>query len=316
MIAVFALLFELVDTASAPHIPDTPEPSVIVEPDTPEPSTEPEPTTEPEPSTEPKPGYNPVADGFVTVLMDASDISRGNLILVNNDHSYEIPDNLDLVNITAVKTGIYRVLEDNFRLSESIMEPLDDMMAAYHAATGSNTVAIISAFRTFANQQRVLNNYIASVGRREALRWASPPGHSEHHTGLAVDFGIIENGVRRTFQGTGTTAWFRRNSYRFGFVLRFPPDKTDITSIAHEPWHFRYVGHLHAYLMYNNNLCLEEYIELLSEFTYDEPLEVIFEDETYEIYFVQGTVIPIPHGCEFDISGNNIDGFIVTVVGA
>jgi D-alanyl-D-alanine carboxypeptidase len=313
MTAIFTLIYELTDTAAAPYEIDVPRQDIEPEPEPTDISDEPETTEEPEPSTESEPDYDPVSDGFVTVLMDITDISNGSLILVNHDHGYEIPDNLDLVNIVEAKTGSYRVLNDNFQLSELLIEPLDDMMAAFHTATGNSTVAIISAFRNFDDQQRILNNYISRVGRTEALRWAALPGHSEHHAGLAFDFGIIESGVRRTFHGTGVTAWFRRNSYRFGFILRFPADKTNITDTAHEPWHFRYVGLPHSYIMFRDNLCLEEYIEFLSDYTFDNPFEVVFEDEVFEIYSVQGVEIPIPHGCEFEISGNNIDGFIVTI---
>ena len=326
MIAAFTLVYGLTDRAAAPDEdrgifvpvpPDEPETTDDPDdPDDPEPADEPvEPVPADDPVDDPTddPTDDPVIEGFITVQMDASDISAGNLILVNHDYGYDIPADLDLVNITNTKTGSYRVQDSNFRLLRSVIEPLDEMMADFQDATRNTTVAIISAYRSYDNQQRILNGYISRLGRREALLLAALPGHSEHHTGLSIDFGIIESGVRRVFQGTGNTAWFRRNSYKYGFILRYPQGKVNITNTSHEPWHFRYVGLLHAYIMFQKNFCLEEYIDFLAGYSYDEPFEFLFEDEFFELYFVQGTEIPVPVDCVFDITGTNTDGFIVTL---
>jgi len=188
------------------------------------------------------------------------------------------------------------------------------MMDAYFTVTNGRYVTIISAFRDLDSQQRILNTYISRMGRREALRWASLPGHSEHHTGLAFDFGIMFGNTRSTFTGAGSTSWFRRNSYRFGFILRYQESKTHITQTANEPWHFRYVGLPHSIIMFQNNWCLEEYIEIIREYTFEEPFEIEIDEIQYEIYFIEGTDVRLPFNSEYEISGNNIDGFIVTVV--
>jgi D-alanyl-D-alanine carboxypeptidase len=187
------------------------------------------------------------------------------------------------------------------------------MMEAFISATGNRSVAIISAFRSRENQERILNDYISRMGRREALRWAALPGHSEHHTGLAFDFGVMTGNNRSTFTGTGNTAWFRRNSYNYGFILRYQQHKTEITQTAYEPWHYRFVGLPHSVIMARNDWCLEEYIELLRNYTFEEPFTFELGDILYEIYFTTSTQVPLPINSEFEISGNNIDGFIVTV---
>ena len=320
VIAAFTLVYALSDTAAAPYerienddpvIMETPEPPD--EPDEPDITDESE--DEPEDEPEEEPVHNPIDDGFIIIDMDEADIHRGPLILVNFENEYKIPEDLDLVNIVEAKSSPYRVQIDNFRLARSIIEPLDDMMNAFISATGNRSVAIISAFRTLNNQQTILNNYISRMGRRQALRWAALPGHSEHHTGLAFDFGILSGGVRTTFDGTGSTAWFRRNSYRFGFIHRFARDKTHITQTEHEPWHFRYVGLPHSRIMFQENWCFEEYHEILrNEHPFETPYEFEHDGVNYWIYFVEGTEIKLPLNCEFDISGNNIDGFIVTAI--
>ena len=329
IIAAFTLVYTLTETAKAPydrdaisdeHVAETAqleeEPEQIDEPFEPEISTEPEPEQEPEQEPEPPDElleFNPNIDGFVTIHKEESDIHRGPLILVNHDHAFEIPDDLELINIVDAQTTSFRVQHNASQLAPSIIQPLDEMMEAFLAATNNRSVTIRSAFRNYESQQRILNTYTSRMGRREALRWASLPGHSEHHTGLAFDFGIVSGGTVNIFTGTGNTSWFRRNSYRHGFILRYAQNKTHITQTAHEPWHFRYVGLPHSVIMFQNNWCLEEYIEIIGEYTFEEPFEFEFNEILYEIYFTASTDVRLPLNSEFEISGNNIDGFIVTI---
>ena len=98
--------------------------------------------------------------------------------------------------------------------------------------------------------------------------YSCAPGTSDHQTGLAVD--IVQRNLPDRFDSliqefgeTEAGKWLAENAHHFGFVLRFPPDKENITGIIYEPWHFRYVGRTHATAMYEMNLCLEEYVEYL-----------------------------------------------------
>jgi len=248
-----------------------------------------------------------------SIHMDDSDIYHGSLILVNQDHRYEIPETEDFIAVSGVKTPSYKVADTEMVLSSSIIEPLNEMMDAFYAETGNDMVTIRSAFRSYELQQNTFNEYVLLVGRIEATRWASLPGYSEHHTGLAFDFGIDADGEVKSFTNVGANTWFVRNSWRYGFILRFPSDKTSITKTAYEPWHFRYVGKPHSYIIFINNWCFEEYIEVLMGYSRDEPYTATYEDSYYEIYYTQDTEIDIPPDREIDISGNNIDGYIVTM---
>jgi D-alanyl-D-alanine carboxypeptidase len=250
---------------------------------------------------------------YITIHIGLSDICKGSLILVNHEYSYELPESSDFVVVSNVKTTSYRLADSGFLLSETIINPLNEMMDAFFAETGSSAITIRSAFRDLAWQQQIYNSYVSRVGQLNAGKWASLPGHSEHHTGLAFDFGVYSDGEVRGFSNTGVNTWFVNNSYRYGFILRYPAEKTDITGTTYEPWHFRYVGIPHAYYISENGLCLEEYIELLTEFTQDEPLSILYDDNIYEVFFTRSVDIGIPADSEYDISGNNIDGFIVTL---
>jgi len=320
--AAFTFVYLLSDTAAAPYERiDPPEDTIMA---TPDPEDEPpdesvddpadDPVDEPvdDPTDEPEPVF--VEEGFITLEMEENEIHQGYLLLVNHDHTFTIPNNLDLVRIVDARTTQFRVQPESSRLLRSVMEPLDEMMADFRTATNNRSVAIRSAHRDYEMQQSILNRYISQMGRREALRWAALPRHSEHHTGLAFDFGVMSGNTMNTFTGTSNTVWFRRNSYRYGFILRYPQNKTHITQTNHEPWHFRYVGLPHSALIHQNDWCLEEFIENIRNYTYEEPMEFEHDGVLYGIYFAEGTSIRIPINTEFDISGNNIDGFIVTIV--
>jgi LAS superfamily LD-carboxypeptidase LdcB len=236
----------------------------------------------------------PSNDDFVTVRMDNSDIFRGNLLLINHNYRFEIPFELDLAAIADYKTPSYRVTDSDILLSRIAIGCLNDMMDAFFAETGSSNITIISAFRGYERQQGILNDYIALVGYNQARRWAALPGHSEHHAGLAVDLGVYSNGALRTFRSTGVNAWFRQNSYNYGFILRFTHEKFEITRTEYEPWHFRYVGLPHSYIIQQNGWCLEEYIEFIMWHTREEPFRAVLGGDAYEIYFTRDTEIRIP----------------------
>jgi D-alanyl-D-alanine carboxypeptidase len=314
---LFASLYPLNESASAPYNSiDNPPDDVIETPyitDIPDDTTNNDEEPDDNPIDEP---FNTNGDyqrlGYAFITMDESDIANGSLVLVNRDHEYEIPDDLDVVNIVSFKTESFRVLPPNYSLLRSVIGALDRMMAGYVQSTWDRTIAINSGFRTIAAQEKALNDQIALTGYTQAMRWVAPPGFSEHHTGLAVDLIVYSGGYRMDFTGEDNTEWFKLNSYRFGWVHRYPPDKTRITMTPHEPWHFRYVGLPHSYIMFENNWVLEEYLNIIHNHTMDDPFIYEFEGIEYEIYFAEGIIVPIAFNREFVLSGNNIDGFIVT----
>lgn len=250
---------------------------------------------------------------YITVEIDEFYLHKGSLLLINHDNRFEPPAYPDLVLISDFKTSSYRITDSKLRLSYSIMPHLNKMMDDFSSETGSSAVTIISAYRDNDKQQAILNEYIALVGAAEAGKWASPPGYSEHHTGMAFDLGVYSGGSVKAFYGTGAYAWFKENAYKYGFILRYPPDKTDITRIANEPWHYRYVGDVHAFIMKENDLCLEEYIGFIMDHPPEGSYKIEYGADTYEVFFTQSSEFSVPKGCEYTISGNNSDGYIITV---
>ena len=296
-----------VEVSSAP--PSTPvsgtspdvsaSPIVSDNPDTPEPS--------PSPSPEPP--------KFAILHMDEADISRGDLILVNAQHEYKIPGETGNVLINDYKSSSSLLFDKDAVLPQKTIEAINKMLDDFHAETGLSNVILYSTFRTFAKQQSIFDERVAMYGsREEANKWAALPGFSEHHTGLAVDFAIYIDQVINTFKGEGAYAWITENAHKYGFFLRYQADKTDITGTAYEPWHFRYVGVPHSYFIERRGYCYEEYMDYLMSFKFDGfHLNGYYDGDLYEIYYVQGTEVPVPTDREYTISGNNIDGFIVTI---
>lgn len=129
---------------------------------------------------------------------------------------------------------------------------------------------ICSSYRTNQRQRELFKNQVdkyvaagmtAEEAEIEAAKWVAIPGTSEHQTGLAVDIVALDYQILDEGQeDTPEQKWLMENSYRYGFILRFPTDKSDVTGIHYEPWHYRYVGKEAAAEMYSKGVCLEEYL--------------------------------------------------------
>lgn len=104
--------------------------------------------------------------------------------------------------------------------------------------------------------------YSREEAREKAGHQVAVPGTSEHQLGLAVDIVDVNYQLLDTNQeNTAVQKWLLKNSWRYGFILRYPTDQTDVTGIVYEPWHYRYVGKEYAQDIYKKGLCLEQYLE-------------------------------------------------------
>ena len=91
--------------------------------------------------------------------------------------------------------------------------------------------------------------------------FSNPPGSSEHQSGLCADLHNLPS-ADVSFSKKAAYTWLRDNCWKFGYILRYPEDKVDVTGISFEPWHYRYVGRYHAKRIFDEGLCLEEYLKL------------------------------------------------------
>ena len=198
--------------------------------------------------------------------------SDWDLLLVNKKH--EVPEGY-ILELEEVESG-HQV---DKRIAKSLEQMLSD------ARKEGLSPIICSSYRTNAKQQKLYNNKVREYKRwgcsseeaeELASYWVAIPGTGEHETGLAVDI------VSRDYQildekqeQTDVQKWLIDNSYKYGFALRYPTDKKDITMINYEPWHYRYVGVDNATYMKEHDMCLEEYIEYLKQLEEEDYNEIV-----------------------------------------
>ncbi|MBQ4467961.1 MAG: D-alanyl-D-alanine carboxypeptidase family protein [Firmicutes bacterium] len=136
----------------------------------------------------------------------------------------------------------------------------------YNAAADKDlNFKICSAYRSYSQQRSLFNNYMYSRGASTAFILSAYPGRSEHHTGLAIDLLTGRNGwaMSNSFGNTKEGKWIKKHCAEYGFILRYPDGKTDITGYGYESWHLRYVGKDVAKEIMSNGLTLEEYLDKL-----------------------------------------------------
>lgn len=119
-------------------------------------------------------------------------------------------------------------------------------------------LSLISGYRSYKKQTKLYNSYVKQDGEEKASMYSAKPGHSEHQTGLAFDIGKVED----SFKNTNEAKWIEENAHLYGFIVRYPKNKTDITGYIYEPWHVRYLGIDIATKVKESGLCLEEYLEV------------------------------------------------------
>ena len=148
-------------------------------------------------------------------------------------------------------------------VDERIYGPLMEMLEAAKEENWDQLPLVVSGYRTQEKQQSLYKDKIAryrgqgypeSEAKELAEQWVAIPGYSEHQLGFAVDI----NGATYAVY-----LWLQENSYKYGFIFRYPGSKTEITGTAEEVWHYRYVGAEAAAAIYEQGICLEEYLESL-----------------------------------------------------
>ncbi|WP_243290762.1 M15 family metallopeptidase [Bacillus sp. FJAT-47783] len=119
----------------------------------------------------------------------------------------------------------------------------------------------VSAFRPYEYQVSLFNNEVEQKGEEHAIQAVAQPGQSEHQTGLTIDVSSESVGYQITeqFGETKEGIWLKEHAHEFGFIIRYPKGKEDITLYQYEPWHIRYVGEKVAKVLFENDLTLEEY---------------------------------------------------------
>lgn len=187
------------------------------------------------------------------------------LILVNKtnplDKDYVPANMIDVVNTRKDGRATQKMVKEAEKALEAFLLEAKEY--------GVTNVSVTSAYRSYAYQEQLFNSYVnqhlSKYPSREACEkyvetFSARPGTSEHQTGLTCDMHNLSS-AEVSFAKTKEAKWLAENAHRFGFILRYPEDKVDITGYSYEPWHFRFVGRKVATEIYQNGWCLEEYFE-------------------------------------------------------
>ncbi|MFY0742951.1 M15 family metallopeptidase [Solibacillus silvestris] len=224
-------------------------------------------------------------------------VSDGDLVLVNRDVALqEEPDNLATIPYDIADNVI---VNSEYFLEEQAIEPLNQL---FHAAAdaGIEHFIINSAYRSGTLQKQLFDQYGAD--------YSLPAGYSEHQTGLSIDIGSTVGKMENAAEGK----WMEQHAAEFGYILRYPKDKVDITGIEYEPWHFRYIGLPHSIKMQQHVFAFEEYIAYLKEKQF---YKMKVNDTTYFVQYTDNkTSVNTLESNNIKVSGDNVSGYIITSV--
>jgi D-alanyl-D-alanine carboxypeptidase len=244
----------------------------------------------------------PEKDGL-SIPVTKDRIYKGDLLLVNKAHPVppggEASEAINLSKHRELENG-FVILDKSIRLTPSLLKKFSTLIEAAKK-DGVNRFMISSGYRDEQEQSRLYKE----MGPDYAL----PAGYSEHNLGLSLDIGSTQGEMEHAAEGK----WLRDNAWKYGFILRYPEDKTAITGIRNEPWHFRYVGLPHSAIMHQKNFVLEEYLDYLKE---QKSTTTTIGNQVYDIFYYpisKNTTIQVPANGLYEMSGNNMDGVIVTV---
>lgn len=207
--------------------------------------------------------YNDNNEKTVKQKPIVSNTSDWNLILVNKDSL--IPDDYEVETVN---------IEGRWKIDIRAKDAAEKMLA--DARKEGLDPIICSAYRSSIDQKLLFNNkvkqykamgYSQKNAEEQASSWVAIPRTSEHELGLALD--IVSRkyqNLNKNQENTDVQKWLMEHCYEYGFILRYPTEKKDITKINYEPWHYRYVGIKDAMFIKEKGFCLEEYIEFLKEY--------------------------------------------------
>ena len=246
-----------------------------------------------------------------TITLSGDDLHQGSLLLVNAD-----------VPMSACGKRVLIPADEHFPDILMEREAANVLQHILKEIGCRGEIVPVSGYRSAGEQTVIYEDSLRDNGEDFTRKFVALPDHSEHQTGLAIDLALRKEEIDficPEFPYDGICETFREAAVEYGFIERYPKEKEQVTGIAHEPWHFRYVGYPHSELMDKHGFVLEEYIDFLRQFTvHGEHLYMQRKNKRIEVFYVpvgsDGTAtVVVPEQSYYDISGNNFDGFIVTL---
>lgn len=268
------------------------------------------------------------------IVLDREDLHRGALILVNEKYGigWNAPGELEAVGRDVPSKPQNGRLKGTLseERSAAALKPRDGVLLERQARAwlerlmdkigGWDIIVPVSGWRSRSEQQSIWDESMRDNGEEYTRTYVALPGHSEHQTGLAIDLGLRQEHIDficPEFPDTGICGRFKERAADYGFVLRYPAGRENITGIGYEPWHFRYVGVPHALIMAENDMTLEEYTVYIQQF--DSPVHpccIRMGGRAICVSYAAAdpgqTALWVNETAPYYISGNNVDGFVLT----
>ena len=235
-----------------------------------------------------------------TIILSQNQVHNGPLILVSETCPFL--GTTDFVDFSSNSNMNVKPRDSSLKVNQIIMQPISDLFDGYCADNGYVNLQIYSTSETYTGADSLYTNVL-----------------TERSTGFTFDIGLITSTGDVVAYLTKRNEWMFSNCWKYGFVVRYQDTKTGITGVDFMPHHFRYVGLPHSLIMYEKDLCLEEYLTYLTSYTMESgPLTYETDSKAYEIYYVPAaesgdTEVVMPKNAVYTVSGNNTDGFIITI---
>ena len=243
-----------------------------------------------------------------TIKFSKGDKYRGDLILVNGLLPLQSEETPPCVPIFDALPSVLL----HIKASACLRQILNTINAA-------GQIVPVSGYRSLSEQQALYRDSLEANGAVFTEKYVAKPGCSEHQSGLAIDLGQKSDAIDYIcpdFPDSGICADFRSLASKYGYVQRYAAGKEELTHIACEPWHFRYVGYPHSEIMESLNLCLEEYVQYVKKFDADSnTLKFRCGLREIQIAYIPEEIskIQVADKTIAEISGNNMDGCILTL---
>ncbi len=239
-----------------------------------------------------------IPDGYTTVELEASAVHSGMLLKLDSTHSFSGSVG-ELVGFED-KNDTYRLKNSSLTVKSEVVSALNSMCSALQASASATTLMVYSTIEVY----DVTGSLYTDVLPDRAC-------------GYCVDLAIL-NADETISRMNEALTWISENAWSYGFIYGYTAEEESSTGIADAPYHLRYVGTVHAGIMHQNDWTLTEYYANIKAYTPESPLCYSTATGSYLVYYFEAestgtTAVPVPEGASYTISGNNTDGFLITV---
>ena len=232
------------------------------------------------------------------LILSEAKVAEGKLAVYAPDRPVKSGYAGDMVNLLSVKNEYYSLYSESIQLESDAAEAFNQLMEDYNIDTGLSDFVVYGTNDTYTGEDS-----------------CCPESFTESALGTSVDLALKAYGEVIEYDGLDDESWVVENCWKYGFIVRYPEGKNDTTGHSYCPWHLRYVGKVHSVIMHEKDMCLEDYIRFLADFTLDKPYQYKYDDVDYTIFSVkstgESTVTYVPLSSSYSVSGNNKDGFII-----